>query len=698
MRLPRCPYFWALILGSIMVSVAVTRTEAAPVKTPVAAAKVPVPSGPLYFFNVRLDPRYQIVGQGPLSADQATTADCYCFTYGKNGKLQRVEFDRAGTPMIDPFFSAARVDLEYAPGLERRWYRDGAGGAVADSNSVNGEQLTLNASGFPTAVTNLNDSGGTMRDNEGVVRIDRQLDRASRVIEGRRVGLLGINIHDSDGFYTTRTIYDNQSRPIEYDNFDSSGQPLNDDDGVASVRTAYGQAPGGALVTESYFDAAGSPTEEKSTGIHQRQSVYDPRGFLLDVSYFDAANAPTADITTGIHERRFAYDERGNRTSEEYFGVDGMPRNHRLLGFARVLYRYDDKNRVSEKSYVGDDGLPQVIPGLGAAVVRQEYDSQGNISRRQFFDGQGNPANHVQYGVPAIRIRVDGAMTTVTLRDAHDEPTRNSINGYASFSYNTLKDRPLTRHNLYFDQHGRRLSWFRIKVIKPHIYALRRDTGMRRNAHWGIVAAGLGALVAMSLALRKASFTKRRKVYVPTPFERFLGWLAVFALIEGTLRFIITIYWAWVGYQNGRMGWGIYAIEAVVILFFVYRLPRMRVTMRVLNIGREDVHRLVRDYYAKAQLKPEYRERVDLYRTYPFSVRITYFANKAHAYLKLRYRHREGRDLMHGFSRFIRQQVTSIEAPLRTRAIALYYPCVACAYFILACTAGYVFYTMVTGS
>jgi YD repeat-containing protein len=697
MRLPHRLPFRALALSLAFAASPALGLAATAVK-PHAAVNPPLPSGPQYFFNVRLDPRYQIVGLGPLSPEQAVTANAYCFTYDREGRLQRVEFDRAGVPMPDPYFHAARIDFERSSGVERRWYRDATGQAVINSDGVDGEQLTLNSAGFPIAVTNLNDSGGTMRDSEGVVRTDRRLDRESRVVEGRRVGLLGINIRDHDGFFATRTIYDDQSRPIEYDNFDSSGQPVNDDDGVASVHTSYAQAPDGSLVTETYFDTNGQPTEEKSTGIHQRQSVYDPRGFLLDETYFDADGAPTPDATTGVHEHRLAYDDRGNRTSEEYFGVDGQPRNHRVLGFARVDYRYDAKNRVSEKSYVGDDGLPQVIPGLGAAVVRQEYDDHGNIVHRQFFDGQGNPSPHVQYGVPAIRIHIDGDMTTVTLRDAKDELTRNPINGYASFSYNTLKDRPLTRHNLYFDQHGRRMSWFRIKVIKPHVYALRHDTGMRRNAHWGIVAAGLGALLAMLLALRKASYTERRKVYVPTPLERFLGWLAVFALIEGTLRFIITIYWAWVGYQNGRMGWGIYAIEAVIILFFVYRLPRMRVTMRVLNIRREDIHRLVRDFYTKAQLKPEYRERNDLYRTYPFSVRIAYFANKAHAYLKFRYRHREGRDLLRAFAQFIREQVTTVEAPLRSRAIALYYPCVACAYLILAATAGYVFYTMVTSS
>ena len=387
------------------------------------APKPPVPSGPLYFFNVTIDPRYQIVGQGPLDPALAPAADCYCFTYDAGGKLQRIEFDRAGTPMPDPFFNVARIDFEYAPGLERRWYRDGTGQSVTNLDGVQGEELKLNAAGFPTTVTNLNDSGGTMRDSDGVVRIERTLDKDSRVTQGRRTGLLGIYIRDGDGNFDTRTRYDNQGRKIAYANFDSAGQPLNNDEGIATKRFAYAQAPEGTQVTETYFDAAGQPAEEKSTGIHARQSQYDPRGFLASVAYFDAAGAPTADLVTGIHARRLTYDAQGNQTSEEFFGTDNQPRNHRVFGYARINYRYDAKNRVSEKSYVGDDGLPQIIPNVGAAVIRQEYDDQGNIVRRQFFDGQGAPANHVQYGVPAIRIRVEGDTTMVSLRDAKDEVT-----------------------------------------------------------------------------------------------------------------------------------------------------------------------------------------------------------------------------------------------------------------------------------
>jgi YD repeat-containing protein len=669
---------------------------AASVLATTLGAKPAAPSGPQYFFNINLDPRYQIVGSGPLTPEQATTANCYCFTYGKDGRLQRIEFDRAGTPMEDPFFRAARIDFDYAPGIEHRWYRDAAGQPKTNLYGVDGEELTLGPSGYPVAVTNLNDSGGTMRDEAGVVRFDRTLDGQSRLVRGRRTGLLGIYIQDNDGFFETRTLYDSQGRPIEYDNDDASGKPLENKEGVASTHTAYAVLPEGSQVTESYFDADGQPAEEKSTGIHERRSLYDPRGFKLSVSNFDVNEVATVDGDSGVHERRAVYDDRGNLASEEFFGTDGQPKNNRTLGFARVIYRYDDKNRVISKSYVGDDGLPQVVTSIGAAEIRQEYDAQGNIVRRQFFDGQGNPSNHAIYNVPAIRIQVDGDTTTVSLRDAHDRPARNPVNGYASFSYKTTTDRQLTRHNQYYDLAGRRLSALDVFVIRPHIYKLRHNTGMRRKAHWGIVAALIGALLAMGLAMRKTWFTKRRRIYVPSPFERFLGWFAVFSLVEGTICFFITIYWAWVDYQNGNMSWYVYALNGVVILFFAYRLPRMRMTMRVLNISREGIHQLVRDFYAKAQLKPDYVEKRALYRTDPFSVRISYFANKAHAYLKLGYRHRKGRDLMRGFAQYVRQQVPAMEAPLRTRAIALYYPCVAIAYFILAAMAFYIFVTMVT--
>jgi hypothetical protein len=145
------------------------------------------------------------------------------------------------------------------------------------------------------------------------------------------------------------------------------------------------------------------------------------------------------------------------------------------------------------------------------------------------------------------------------------------------------------------------------------------------------------------------------------------------------------------------MGHGFYILETIFILFFLYRLNRLRVTMRVLNIGRDDIHRLVRDFFAKANLKPEWIEKKNRYVTPPLDVRINFFQQKYHAYLAFRSRGREGRDLARGLDQYIRAQAGGILAPVRTRALALYYPSVAFCYFLLAGTAFYTLWQMIKG-
>ncbi len=433
--------------------------------------------------------------------------------------------------------------------------------------------------------------------------------------------------------------------------------------------------------------------------MHQRQRALDQRGLLIDESYFDTGGAPTDAQGDGVHERRYTYDDRGNELSESFFDGDGKTVNQKTRDFARVVYKYDDKNRVVETAFFGDDGAAQIPHNVGAAVIRQEYDAQGNIARQQFFDGQGHPSRHVQYLAPAIRIKVEGDTTIVTLRNGKDQPIKNPVNGYYAFSYNTNEDHPLSPTNLYYDKNGRRLSYFpRISVINPHLHALKSAPVMEWSARLGASAAGLGAFLACFLALRKSSHTKRRKVYVPTPLERLLGWLAVFCILEGSLRFFMTVYWAWVHYENGRMGPGFNVLEIIFILFFLYRLHRLHVTMRVLNIGRDDIHRVVRDFFVKAGLKPEWIERRNRYVTPPIDVRINFFQQKYHAYLAFRKRGREGRDLAKDLAQYIRAQVGGILAPVRTRAIALYYPSVAFCYFLLAGTAFYTLWQLVKGN
>jgi len=664
--------------------------------------KNPAPPAPIlstqprYYFAIDLDPRYQIVGSGALTEATAALANCYCFTYNPDGKLQRIEYRRAGMPRPDPFFQATRIDFEYQAAVERRWYRDEQGRPVRNVSGIFGEELTLNPAGYPTDVTNLDESGGRMRDTCNVLHYVRQLDGQGRLILGRRIGLLGTAITDTNGLFETRTIYDEQGRRIEYGNYDSSGNLLNDNDGVALIRTAYTIYPDSILSSESYFDASGLATEEKSSGVHEQQRNFDNRGLLLSEAYFDATGAPTMESDREIHEFRRVYDDRGNLLSESFYDSDEKMKNQKPAGYARVVYKYDDKNRVSEKAYFGDDGTPQVLLDLGAADIRQEYDDQGNLVRRQFFDGQGNPCSNLLYGAAAIRIKVEGDTTTISLRNANDQLVENPVGGYAIFSYKTATDKQLSPTNQYFDRHGRKLYYFpRVSVINPHLHALHTNNIMQLSARCGAGVVGLGSLLAAFLALRKSSHTKRRRVYIPTPLERFLGWFSVFAILEGTLRFFMTIYWAWVGYQNGHMGYGVYVLETIFILFFLYRLVRLRFTMRVLNIGRDDLHHLIRDFFAKAHLEPQWIEAQKMFVTEAFGVRVRYFEQKYHAYLGFRRKHLPGRELARGLAQYLRAHVGDIQAPPRRTIIAIYYPSVAFCYILLAGTAFYTLWQVV---
>ena len=127
--------------------------------------------------------------------------------------------------------------------------------------------------------------------------------------------------------------------------------------------------------------------------------------------------------------------------------------------------------------------------------------------------------------------------------------------------------------------------------------------------------------------------------------------------------------------------------ETIFILFFLYRLYRMCITMRVLNIEKDDIHRLVRDFLTKANVKSEWIEARNVYTTPHLDVRVNFFQGKYHAYLAFRNRHKQGRYLAMALNKSIRTHVGEIIAPQRTRALALYYPSVALCYFLLSGTA-----------
>jgi hypothetical protein len=668
------------------------------------AAEPTFVAAPKYFFNIDLDPWYHFTGTGELTEEQAQKANCYRFHYDADGKLAQIEYLRAGKGAADPVYNVSQIDFDHAPGIERRWFGDHRGNPKKNSDGVFGEELALDGHDVITTITNLDDSGAHMRDDNGVVQYVRTPDAVGRVLSSKRIGLFGTNITDDSGFFERRWKYDPTGQVIEIGNYDDKGELLDNNDGVALIRKTSTFYPDSTQTIESYFDSSSLAAGEKSTGVHQRQRTFDKRGFLIDEAYFDSTGAPTTYVEpsvgdTRVHERKLTIDDLGNIVEEQFFDVTGHPVDERGPEIARIDYKYNPENRVSEELFYGDDGKPQINPQVGAAMVRQEYNDQGLIVHQMFFDGQGHPAQHARYQAAAIRIKVDGDTTCVSLFDDKDQPTKNPVNGYSSFTYKTAGDYPLSLTNKYYDLRGREMTIIRERIIFPHLHALREpaNRSMKWSARLGALGAGLGAILGAFIALRKSSHTKRRKVWVPTPLERFLGWFSVFAILEGSLRFFMTLYWAWIDYLYGNMGWGFNALETVFILFFVYRLYRMTVTMRVLNIEREDMHKLVRDFFAKAGLKAEWVEAHHRYLSPPLDVSVKYFKQKFHAYLSFVHRGAKGKELQREFAAYIRAQTGGILGPVRTKWIAFYYPCVAVGYFVLAGVAFYTLFQLVKG-
>jgi hypothetical protein len=720
----RLGYFLALVVAfaCAVMTLAPGATTSAAKPTPAPAAPTAPPdTGPKYYFTVDLDPQYQFAGSGALTGEAAAHSNCYCFTYNADGKVERIEYRISGQPMPDPLLGVTRIDFEYKPNMERRWFRDADGKPMANLDGVQGEELTLNAAGYPTEVTNIDAAGADTRDSSGVISYQRTLDAANRLIVGHRIGLFGNPITDDNGFYETHTTYDEQGYAIERGNFDSSGKPLNNADGVAFIRTTYTIYPDSTQTTESFYDSSSLPVEDKSGGVHEIERTVDKRGLPLDVAYFDSTGAPTVISDNGVHERRYTYDDRGNMLTEEFFDVDGKPFEQKGPDYAKVAYTYDDKNRVVEKAFFGDDGTPQVVPSIGAAVIRHTYNKYGILARTEYLDGQGHPSRHQRYGVEAIRTRVDGDTTYVTLENANDQPAKNPVSGYYGFSYKTATDKPLSLTNTFYDRRGHTMSLLRVLFINPHLYALKSAAFMEWSARGGALAAGLGSLLGAWLALRKSSHTKRRKVYVPTPTERFLGWIAVLAIMDGVLIFFLTLYWAWLAYATGRVGfvemvggnsqlasdwsnyqrgpldYSVYACETIFLVFMAYRLYRQTKTMRVLNILRDDIHRLVREFFEKAGQKAEWIEGRHSYITPPLDVRLNYSEQKFHAYLAFHHRGDTGCRMEADMAEFLRAQTGGIRGPVRPQSIAIYYPTVVFGYLVLAALSFYTLFQIVKG-
>ena len=167
---------------------------------PSAPAAPRASAQPRYFFMIDLDPKYQFVGLGELTEDQAAKANAYRFTYLLNGKLKEIDYLRAGAPMPDPLFGVAGIAIEHQAGVERRWYHDAQGQSVKDVDGNCRRGAVTQSGGISDRCCQSGRDGARARDSSGVLHYVRTLDEHNRLIRGRRIGLFGNAVTDDNGF------------------------------------------------------------------------------------------------------------------------------------------------------------------------------------------------------------------------------------------------------------------------------------------------------------------------------------------------------------------------------------------------------------------------------------------------------------------------------------------------------------------
>ena len=77
-----------------------------------------------YYQKVKLDGRYEIVGEKPIDDSIYMKMDCYHFKYNQEGKVDEIIYLEKGKPSTDDYFNVSKLKIDYQDGFEERSFYD----------------------------------------------------------------------------------------------------------------------------------------------------------------------------------------------------------------------------------------------------------------------------------------------------------------------------------------------------------------------------------------------------------------------------------------------------------------------------------------------------------------------------------------------------------------------------------------------
>jgi hypothetical protein len=123
-----------------------------------------------YYRTVKLDGRYEIVGEKPILSSTSKKTDCYHFVYNQDGKVIEISYLEKGKPSIDDFFKVSKIKIVYKDGFEVRSFYDDLGYPITSSEGVYSIRLKLDKNNFRIGLFNYGINNQLFKDVNGVVQ------------------------------------------------------------------------------------------------------------------------------------------------------------------------------------------------------------------------------------------------------------------------------------------------------------------------------------------------------------------------------------------------------------------------------------------------------------------------------------------------------------------------------------------------
>ena len=390
-----------------------------------------------YFWTIEIGQKHQIVCLHPVEPKMQQKGRVCRVTYGKDGKIELIEYLSAGKLSNDVGPGAAMIKVEYQGDFERRSFLNKFGRSIEANGGFNAERFKMDNETHRGSVFFYDEFGNPTTNNAGVARYQWELDNNGNVVKEYGLDLDGERTADNSGIYEVRYKLDDKGRRTEVRNIGKDGQLVLNSDGVAIERFKWNDNFN--IIEAENFGPDELPLGRRSAA--KLELKWDDRDDRTEVRIYDD-NGKLLRIT------RESFDDRGNTLEKDQYEEEG-----KLLseGICRTTYRYDDANRLLEVDEYDKDGKLLNDDGESAQEILN-YDANGNLIEKRFNNSDGKLTLDKSTGYAIKRFVYDAKGHSIEDRyfDGDQKPIMIKA-GYAieRRKYSDLGDQT---ESLYFDR------------------------------------------------------------------------------------------------------------------------------------------------------------------------------------------------------------------------------------------------------